>query len=290
MGQSSPLPKEIVDLLPSLFQVSANQHVRLLTPRGPVPRQDDNIMHIHDDYEFTVPLSHSPVLSIDKRTFLLPRNHVFPCNPGQLHAPAQRAEGHFLMAFQINRHYLHSIAASLFRGSQVSFSNEPSAYDHQLGLLLQMFADECEAQQTGNQFVLDNLSCMIVIHLLRVLNNESPTTEPRLAHGGKRRMTTAVDFLHANWDKDFSWDDLQAVVGLSKYHFIRLFKLETGKTPYRYFIDLKLDKASILLRSTNHSITDICFMCGFKSHSHFTRLFQSKLGVPPFRYRQLQQN
>ncbi len=74
---------------------------------------------------------------------------------------------------------------------------------------------------------------------------------------------------------------------MSPYHFIRIFKNETGKTPYEYLVDIKIEKACSLLRRSNLSVTEICFLCGFNSSSHFSTVFKQKIGVSPSMYRQL---
>jgi len=45
---------------------------------------------------------------------------------------------------------------------------------------------------------------------------------------------------------------------LSPYHFIRVFKAQTGKTPNQYLLDIKIKKAREMLGQRRHSVTEVC--------------------------------
>ncbi|MFZ5642647.1 MAG: helix-turn-helix domain-containing protein [Bacillota bacterium] len=75
------------------------------------------------------------------------------------------------------------------------------------------------------------------------------------------------------------------MANLSSYYFIRVFKAQMGKTPYEYLLDIKMEKAREMLKQRNHTITEICYECGFNSISHFTTAFKRKVGVTPTYYR-----
>jgi AraC family transcriptional regulator len=52
-------------------------------------------------------------------------------------------------------------------------------------------------------------------------------------------------------------DDVAELVGLSAFHFLRLFKRETGVSPYQYLVRLRIRRAMQLLRDTSRPVTDI---------------------------------
>jgi AraC-like DNA-binding protein len=77
--------------------------------------------------------------------------------------------------------------------------------------------------------------------------------------------------------------DLEAIAEkayFSKFHFIRLFKMAYGKTPHQYLINVRIEKAKILLQSPV-PVSDICFSVGFDSISSFTGLFKKVTGLTP---------
>jgi AraC-like DNA-binding protein len=80
--------------------------------------------------------------------------------------------------------------------------------------------------------------------------------------------------------------DMARAIGISHFHFDRAFKQTTGKTPRDYIAQRKIDRSLDLLRTTNHSLTEIALECGFSSSSHFSVAFKRAFGVGPAQFRQ----
>jgi AraC-like DNA-binding protein len=78
---------------------------------------------------------------------------------------------------------------------------------------------------------------------------------------------------------------LAADLGMSQYHFIRLFKAVFGETPKQCHQWARLEKAKRLLMLTETSVTDICMEVGFSSPGTFSALFTRRVGVAPTAYR-----
>ncbi|MEI4277852.1 helix-turn-helix domain-containing protein [Klenkia terrae] len=79
--------------------------------------------------------------------------------------------------------------------------------------------------------------------------------------------------------------ELAAVAGLSPWHFLRVFRAETGTTPMRFVAAARLQEAGHLLRTTSRSVTDIAYACGFSSPGHLTTAFTRHVGTTPTRFR-----
>jgi AraC-like DNA-binding protein len=73
--------------------------------------------------------------------------------------------------------------------------------------------------------------------------------------------------------------------GLSPAHFSRSFREAFGETPHQYLLTRRLERATALLRSTDRSVTDICFLVGLGSVGSFTTSFQRMFGMTPTAYR-----
>ena len=72
---------------------------------------------------------------------------------------------------------------------------------------------------------------------------------------------------------------------LSEYHFIRVFKRETGLTPYAYIVDARLHLAKYLLVNGSQPLAKICEQCGFSSTSVFCASFKRETGMSPMEFR-----
>lgn len=80
--------------------------------------------------------------------------------------------------------------------------------------------------------------------------------------------------------EDFSVSDLARSVGMSMFHFTRIFAELVGMPPHRYLLKARLTAArSMLLQG--RSVTETCYACGFRNLSHFTRSFARRYGFSP---------
>lgn len=95
-----------------------------------------------------------------------------------------------------------------------------------------------------------------------------------------------VRYISSNLDKELSVEQLSQEFSLSPYYFSRLFKEETGVSPHKYLVMVRLDYARYVLRSTNLTIKETAYRCGFNSESNFCTCFREAFGITPKEYRQ----
>lgn len=74
---------------------------------------------------------------------------------------------------------------------------------------------------------------------------------------------------------------------LSRSHFSRAFKKNTGYSPQEWFLLAKIERSKALLE-TGMAITQVSLECGFADQSHFTRTFTRKTGQSPMAWRRAQ--
>jgi len=104
------------------------------------------------------------------------------------------------------------------------------------------------------------------------------------ARSEQRRIRLARERIEAHYDRPPSLDRLAGEAQLSPFHFLRLFKAETGLSPHAYLIQTRLKKAKALLEHGTSS-AGAAADTGFSDQSHFIRHFKAAYGVTPGRYR-----
>jgi AraC-like DNA-binding protein len=100
-----------------------------------------------------------------------------------------------------------------------------------------------------------------------------------------RHLLRARDLADARYAEPLDVDDLAAAAGLSRAHFSREFRRAFGETPHAYLLTRRLERAAALLRSTDHSVADICLSVGLTSLGSFTTSFTRMFGTSPTAYR-----
>ncbi len=94
-----------------------------------------------------------------------------------------------------------------------------------------------------------------------------------------------VSYIEQHLCEELSLDEIVNVSGFSKYHFIRIFKHETGMGLREHIQSRRLSVAAKFLLSSTYSIMDIALCCQFESQEAFTRAFKKVYGLPPGKYR-----
>jgi AraC-like DNA-binding protein len=100
-----------------------------------------------------------------------------------------------------------------------------------------------------------------------------------------RHLLRAKDLADARYAEALDVDDMAAAAGLSRAHFSREFRRTFGETPHAYLLTRRLERAAALLRTTDHSVVEICLEVGLTSVGSFTTSFSRMFGASPTAYR-----
>lgn len=98
-------------------------------------------------------------------------------------------------------------------------------------------------------------------------------------------LAECVGYISEHFAEELSVELLAARAGLSPYHFIRVFRRETGFTPHQYLMNTRIAAAKYLLKNSTLSTKSICFQTGFSCESVFCSAFKKHQGITPTAYR-----
>ncbi len=93
-------------------------------------------------------------------------------------------------------------------------------------------------------------------------------------------VARAREYLDDAFDEDIGLQELADLAQLSRHHFIRAFKRETGLTPHAYLTDRRVRAARGMLASGS-TPAEVAARCGFYDQSHLNRVFKARIGVTP---------
>ena len=98
-------------------------------------------------------------------------------------------------------------------------------------------------------------------------------------------VSLAEEFIINNLSSPLNVKTIAKHINMSPSHFSKIFKAQTGCSPYEYVLDLRLNKAKEYLIKSDKSIEQIAELCGFNSESNFVYFFKKSTGLSPLKYR-----
>jgi AraC family transcriptional regulator len=79
--------------------------------------------------------------------------------------------------------------------------------------------------------------------------------------------------------------DLAEAVHLSPFHFSRMFRVSTGRSPHEWIMLKRMARAKALLATTRMPLPEVAKASGYRTHSHFSGMFHAVVGMTPGQYR-----
>lgn len=101
----------------------------------------------------------------------------------------------------------------------------------------------------------------------------------------RNRIEESKTYIYQNLSKNINIVEIAEKVSLSKYYFLRLFKKEMHITPYQFILNERINYSKYLLKNTNHTIKEICFLCGFNDESTYCTSFKKIERISPSQYK-----
>ena len=100
-----------------------------------------------------------------------------------------------------------------------------------------------------------------------------------------RRMQQIHAYVMAHYIHPISLDDMAAETGMNRSAFCSYFKRCKGMTFSQFVTQYRLNTACELLKHSQKSVSEVCYLAGFNDLPHFIRVFRKNIGTTPSQYR-----
>lgn len=139
----------------------------------------------------------------------------------------------------------------------------------------------------GGQQVIIILLEYLILGILRGLSSEKNSEVVFLKEDKFYREITKIiiEYMKENIDKRIALEDICKKVNYSKSYVCKVFKNETGQSLISYYNGLKTEKAKVLLKETDESLSEISRKLGFGDDKYFREMFKNQTGITPAQYR-----
>ena len=129
----------------------------------------------------------------------------------------------------------------------------------------------------------DPVCSELIYRILMRLAAMAPAREPK--KGEPEWLKAVYDAINDDDRNGITVEELSQIAHMSRCHFSIAFKKQTGFTPYNYLLTYRLSSAKRLLVTTEESVSEIGYRCGFSDPSGFIRAFKRQEGMSPLSYR-----
>ena len=95
------------------------------------------------------------------------------------------------------------------------------------------------------------------------------------------KVLSIIELMESNLSEPLSLIEIAEYAGLSRRQIERLFRQEMGRSPARYYLEIRLDRARHLLIQSSLPVVEVAVACGFVSASHFSKCYRELYGRSP---------
>lgn len=172
-------------------------------------------------------------------------------------------------------------------GERIEFHNKLYPRDE----VIKRIMLEIRNQPSHSSFWLEEKLYVLMANLLSKEKNlleirsRLPSLKTSTRNEILKRLLLVTDYIHEYLEEDLSLEQLAKVGCLSKFHFLRLFKVAFDKTPHQYLNELRMRMGEKLIKNTRLEIHEIVTSLGFTNPGSFSRMFFNHAGVYPTQFR-----
>ena len=241
--------------------------------------------HVHEDfYQFIYCKSGEGAVSVGGVEYDMSRGKACIVKPGEEHSLTQKNGMHLIEIKFFTADELLDRRIKLLPAHLLLKDNEAVTFR------IQRLADKWNSKGIYNIEAEASEAFLLLTDILWQygVDSNSATT---LVHGANEGSNIAfykvLDYIEHHYNEPITLEDLCRVVHFAKSHLTQRFKEKWGIPPIQYVNFVRIEKAKILLKNTNDSVTDIAKSVGFASIHYFSRHFKQKENLSPGEYRQL---
>lgn len=190
-----------------------------------------------------------------------------------------------IVGMGLDRALLDRVGEETFGRASTSVQTKVAVRDDRLARAARTWQEEFEDGSPGGKLFAEHLGIILAVHLFR--HHSSSAWKPAPAKGGlgAHRLRRVIDYIEAHLGDDLQLTTLAGIADRSLHHFGEAFRQSTGAPPHRFVMIRRIERAKILLLTTDMTVAQIAMEVGFASQSHFALKFREMTGVAPLRFR-----
>lgn len=244
--------------------------------------------HSHDFLQVAFVMSGVGRCRIDGAVYELAEGDLMIINPGIMHQ-ALIIEGNETP----NTDFFVSVSDFQLEGLEENTLPLPenSPVLHTTGELRQRMFRICssmdaenEARRQGQYYMMKSYATQILLLVIREQYEAVERMKGRTFESGNKKYVVEqiISYFEDHYHEKISLEQIAVNMYLSPFYISKIFKSETGDTPIRYLINIRLQRAKELLEQDEvSSIQEVAARVGYDDAYHFSKLFKKRYGISP---------
>ncbi len=242
----------------------------------------------HEQIELKLFYSSGDELVIGNKVFLTEVNDIYVINTCEPHSSPKTNEktDYHLLIIDTSKimaavntkkaRILNSICSG-----EIIFNNRIQGNKYLQGLI-----EEIVAHWEKNKYDYDmKCSGLLLLILDELVNNESTLVNTDMSYKNKlyftQKLSPAITVMSNEFERKINLSELAELCGWNEKYFCRVFRQLTGMTAIEYINNLRINKAEVLISTTDKPLTEISEICGYSDVTYFSRKFKEIKGYAP---------
>ena len=170
-----------------------------------------------------------------------------------------------------------------FFSTQHPLFHLPVTLNNDIVNMYNMGIKAAQHMEKGYQQLLSGYVNMMLGYILSYDNTLSQTEKEVT-----ETIHQAILFIHNNYQHDIQSEDIAKSINWGYSRFRKIFLQQTGKTPYQYIQEMRIEQSKFLLLNTTKALKEIAYEVGFSNPDYFSTAFRRITGVSPMAYKKRQ--
>lgn len=239
--------------------------------------ESEVLPHWHTNIELLYIQEGEMVISIDGQEYAALPGDIILINSNCLHT--------FKTITQTSRYRCLIIEETFINQHQLDYTTVSfqTKINHAeiLALYLRMMA-EFDGYRTHYKTMLQGMCLEMISLLFRELDySPLPLSQPALSHSKVELTKLGIDYISQHYQHVILIDDICLAIGVSKFHFCRIFKEVTELTVNEFINHFRCTRAQVLLLKKDAIVADCALACGFNDPSYFAKMYRKHFGYLP---------
>lgn len=243
--------------------------------------------HWHREFEIVYVENGKLTLTLDRKDYDLSKGHFALISPGTIHSAVPHDCKYDCLVFDLDAlvggwklsdKYLNGLTTHKLCVQEI-YKNPQGLPETEMKKIVEIM------RKLDEGFELQIVSAMFSLLYALIKSECIKESKDKFSHIKLSPFNNAIAYIEDNYKNHISIEELAKVSGVSPKYFSEYFKKITGKSPFDYINEYKIECAAEMLIYTKKNITDIALDCGFNDLSYFSKTFKQYKNKTPRQYR-----